>query len=122
MSREPENREIRVDVFREDQVQVRLDIGRSGQTRVVAKNPQFRSVGNDSPERAVFRVQIFLHQSVRRFPASLVTEKRIGLVEIEIACRQQERHGVSVSFMSEIKDAVADGDAFDLGQDVVSED
>ena len=122
VSREPESREVRIYVFRENQVQVRFDIGRSGQTRVVAKDSQFRPVGNDSPERDVFRVQILLHQSVRRFPASFMTETRVGLVKIEVTCRKQKGHGVSVSLMGKLKDSVANGDAFNLGQDIVSED
>ena len=75
--------------FFKDPGEISFNVSWTSEARVVAQDSQRVTISDDSPQRAVAGVEVFLHGSVRRATAAFWCKTRIALVEI-ISVRQQQ--------------------------------
>ena len=85
----PQGREVGIESLRKHEIEIGLDVGRAGEARIVAKDPELGAVGNHAPQRLSFGVQVLLHKAVRSQPAAVATEARIRPVQVEVMRHQK---------------------------------
>ena len=81
---EPERREVGIELLGENEVEVGFDVGGARKARIIAEDPELRSVRDHAPERVGLGIQVLLHQAVRGQPATVTAEARIRLIEDEL--------------------------------------
>ena len=105
MGRQPESREIRVQILAEHRVQIGFDVGRPGQADVISQKSQRRPVRHHAPQAAIVGVQELLHSAVRCLPPPLQPELPVRLVKVVRPGDQQHRHGVLASAVRQGKES-----------------
>ncbi|MCY4012823.1 MAG: hypothetical protein OXG82_08930 [Gammaproteobacteria bacterium] len=80
--REPKRGEIRIELLRKDQVEVRLDVRRTGHAGVVPEQAQLGPVGDDSPQARIVGVEVLLHYGMGSLAPAILGERAARTVEV----------------------------------------
>ena len=89
MGGKPQDRKVGIEFLRKHEIEIGLDIGRTREARIVAKDPELGAVGNHAPQRLGLGVQVLLHEAVRSQSAAVATEARIRPVQVEVMCHEK---------------------------------
>ena len=103
MSGQPERGKVRIQLLREDKVEIGLDIGGPREAGVVAQKPQLRAIRDHAPQRSVFGIEVLLDHAVRRLPAAVLTETEVGLVKVEVVRHQQQGDGAAAGVVAQLE-------------------
>ena len=86
--REPKCGEIRIELFCKDEIEVRLNVRRTGHAGVISEQAQFGAIGDNSPQATIVRVEVLLHQGMRSLSAPVFRERVGSAVEIMAIMRE----------------------------------